>query len=700
MSKAAPLTEKARSRTSLWRRATIGVHVDSEACYDCDISDLAPDVQNLNVELDDIDNFDDIYMCVGDDELHEFEDIHNVDDVDRCQDQLPEHDYELYDDSCVGWRWETVESESDSESDLDDDETCTGVARQLAEWMAVDNIKSSSVNKLLKILSPHFPQLPLDSRTLTKTPLHHDIVEISGGQYCHIGLKVVLLHFVRRYSVVVDCLELQINVDGVPLFRSSNTSLWPILCLIRNVAAVEPFLVGLFCGKHKPNNPAEFLSPFVCEADNLIEHGLIVDDKRVEVKIHSFVCDAPARAFLKGIKSHSGYSSCEKCIVHGEYAGKVIFPTVDDPLHTDEDFELMRDENHHIIPCPLRPLRVGFVSQFGIDYMHMACLGVMRRLLLYWKGPVGPLSVRLPRNSVLEISKHLAIFAAHSPVEFARKARSVDDVLKWKATEFRQLMLYSGPFILRGVLSDSVYKHFLLLYVGLRILSCKQLSAAYCDYANELLVKFVKDGEVHYGRSLLVYNVHSLVHLAADVKKLGCIQEFSAFPFESKLGHIKKLVHKPQNPIQQILRRLDAQMTFCNVSEVNTSPVVKSEHSCGPLLPGFANAVQYKRVKTEQFVLALSTGNNCILTNAGIPAVVKNIVVNNGSTHILCSCYRKVSDAFDYPLPSSALRIFRVESEATGNIIAIPLGDVKCKCVCFPDMSKNCSVVIPLLHCK
>jgi len=105
-------------------------------------------------------------------------------------------------------------------------------------------------------------------------------------------------------------------------------------------------------------------------------------------------------------------------------------------------------------------------------------------------------------------------------------------------------------------------------------------------------------------------------------------------------------------------------------------------------------------VKPEQFVLALSTGNHCILTNAGIPAVVKNIVVNDGSTHILCSCYRKVSDAFDYPLPLSALRLFRVESEATGNIIAKPLGDVKCKCVCFPDMSKNCSVVIPLLHCK
>jgi len=92
--------------------------------------------------------------------------------------------------------------------------------------------------------------------------------------------------------------------------------------------------------------------------------------------------------------------------------------------------ELITDENHHLTPCPLHPLRVGFIPQFGFVYMHMACLGVMCRLTLYWKGPVGPLSVRLPRNSVLQISKHLAVFAAHSPSEWA---------LLMKATEFRQL---------------------------------------------------------------------------------------------------------------------------------------------------------------------------------------------------------------------------------------------------------------------
>jgi len=100
-------------------------------------------------------------------------------------------------------------------------------------------------------------------------------------------------------------------------------------------------------------------------------------------------------------------------------------------------------------------------------------------------------------------------------------------------------ILYSGPFVFKGSLSDDLYRHFMLLFVTLRILSCKHLVSLYCDYANDLLVKFVKDAKVLYGKDTLVYNVHCLVHLAADVKKLGCIQEFSAFPFESKLGHLK-----------------------------------------------------------------------------------------------------------------------------------------------------------------
>lgn len=173
---------------------------------------------------------------------------------------------------------------------------------------------------------------------------------------------------------------------------------------------------------------------------------------------------------------------------------------------------------------------------------------------MYWKGPVEPLSVRLARNSILELSKCTVVLASHSPVEFARKVHAIDEILRWKATEFRRFLLYSGPFALDVILPDCFFHHSMLLFAGMRILASKQLVHQSCDSANELLVKFVKDVETLYGKEAMVYNVHSLVHLAADVKQLGCLDELSAFVFENKLGRLKKLVRKPQQPIQQVLR--------------------------------------------------------------------------------------------------------------------------------------------------
>jgi len=49
---------------------------------------------------------------------------------------------------------------------------------------------------------------------------------------------------------------------------------------------------------------------------------------------------------------------------------------------------------------------------------------------------------------------------------------------------------------------------------------------------------------------------------------------------------------------------------------------------------------------------------------------------------------------------NSAVGLPRVESEVNDHVIALTLGDVKCKCVPFHDMSKDCLFVLPLLHCK
>ena len=57
------------------------------------------------------------------------------------------------------------------------------------------------------------------------------------------------------------------------------------------------------------------------------------------------------------------------------------------------------------------------------------------------------------------------------------------------------------------------------------------------------------------GRGLLVYNVHGLSHIAADVKTFGPLDSFSSFPFENFLGQLKRLVRKLRLQVQQVIRR-------------------------------------------------------------------------------------------------------------------------------------------------
>lgn len=102
------------------------------------------------------------------------------------------------------------------------------------------------------------------------------------------------------------------------------------------------------------------------------------------VKIDSVICDAPARAFVKNVKSYSGYHGCDKCTQHGVWLGKVTFPETNAPTRTNHSFSQELDEDHHLGPSPLSQTSIGMVSQFPLDYMHLVCLGVMKRLLLLW----------------------------------------------------------------------------------------------------------------------------------------------------------------------------------------------------------------------------------------------------------------------------------------------------------------------------
>jgi len=143
--------------------------------------------------------------------------------------------------------------------------------------------------------------------------------------------------------------------------------------------------------------------------------------------------------------------------------------------------------------------------------------------------------------------------------------------------EFRLFMLYVGKIVLKGILQTEVYNHFLAFSIALCILVSPTLSASHAMYAEQLLGWFVETCKQLYGDEFLVYNVHSLTHLAAEAVTFGSLDSCSGFPFENYLQQMKRLVRSGRNPPVQIAKRLGEMkppkaVNLRNTVSVSTNP--------------------------------------------------------------------------------------------------------------------------------
>lgn len=187
------------------------------------------------------------------------------------------------------------------------------------------------MNSLLKGLKKHksFNDFPIDSRTLMYTPKETSLklrnVDPSGLYY-HFGLAAGLEKYIPGYMLNV---QIVIGIDGLPLFKSSGAQFWPIMgyVVVKPPLIKKVFPIGLYFGYEKPKDSNTFLQDFVAEASNILNNGLIVNHVKRKISISVFCCDAPAKAFILKVKNHTGFSSCTRCTVEGEYLNnRVCFP--------------------------------------------------------------------------------------------------------------------------------------------------------------------------------------------------------------------------------------------------------------------------------------------------------------------------------------------------------------------------------------
>jgi len=170
--------------------------------------------------------------------------------VNHGEETLDQEDYEdadseiFYADSVANFS-ESDHSELDdleadfsfmAEEESDDEETektVDDIAKdQMADWGLSE--KRGQLTKLLHIIHPYMPFLPLDSKTLLKSMRKVVTVEVPPGRYYHFGIKHRLSLILDRLASVVPIQEVAIyfSFDGLPLTKSTKKKFIPITAML------------------------------------------------------------------------------------------------------------------------------------------------------------------------------------------------------------------------------------------------------------------------------------------------------------------------------------------------------------------------------------------------------------------------------------------------------------------------------------
>lgn len=614
----------------------------------------------------------------------------------------------------------SIDGSEDMINELTDNSLTIGeiFRNKLQQWALKFQVSLIALTALLMLLQPivNFP-LPLDARTLMGTLRQVHISQISNGEYYHFGLRRAIQSIFREYKRTgkpIKEVRLMFNIDGLPIFKSTKKHLWLILCSEVDAQGVYP--VGAYYGLDKPDDANEFMQQVVQELIELSENGIEgeieVEGENIKVSCSSLICDAPAKSFVLYLKGHTGYNSCSKCLITGEYVkpketkgkkkkkGNVCFPGSGPfQMKTDEGF-LRNDYNEFDTGNETIFKRVpgfGCISSVPLDYMHLVLLGVMKKLIRLWL--LGPLKTRLNSKKVHKISKKLLRLRHSVPKEFGRKPRTIFEFRHWKATEFRTFLLYTGPIALKDILPIEQYENFILLHSAIRIL-CSKIhieDSKNIDCAHEMLERFVLDFQDIYGKKFVSHNVHNLLHLCSDVKKYGTLDQFSSFRFENYLSILKRMIRKGDKPLEQIARRYSETEAAEKNSGIKEQLLCQRPHNSGPLIEICKNVwQQYKIVKLESFTIDCDADKNrYVLLNDGTFDKVLNIIkCNEDDIQLIITKINSIDKLYNNP-DSRCLNI-HIGNGMNNSIFSTSVKNLLCKVWRVP--TKRGFILLPLLH--
>lgn len=111
--------------------------------------------------------------------------------------------------------------------------------KKIRTWSITYNITQRALSELLKIL-PTFgvSWLPSDARTVLRTPQNIELVESANGKLWYNGIRNNVQKIFEGINEDLT-VDLNFNIDGIPLYNSSKKEFWPILANIHGMCILK-----------------------------------------------------------------------------------------------------------------------------------------------------------------------------------------------------------------------------------------------------------------------------------------------------------------------------------------------------------------------------------------------------------------------------------------------------------------------------
>jgi hypothetical protein len=273
---------------------------------------------------------------------------------------------------------------------------------------------------------------------------------------------------------------------------------------------------------------------------------------------------------------------------------------------------------------------------------------------------------------------------------------------RWKATEFRQFILYTAPVVLQNIINNECYLHFLCLHVSFRILLTPNIAIDLLNFVEKLLSYFVQKFSEIYGAEFISMNVHNLLHIVDDYKKFGSVDNCSCFPFENFMKTLKKMIRKHEKPLEQVIKRYNELQTFgiTNLNKPNKNIEYLKPYSGGLLSEG-CNGPEFKIVIKNNIKINIKSSADIYIGYSvdGRLNIFKilNICCDKSKAKVfVAQAFNKIQPFYINPINSLKLGIGIVD-ELSNHIVRINIE--KCNYSKYMILNNGTNkIAFPILH--